>query len=77
MSLSFEIVKPDEEAIFMALDNALFWGEITQSHLGIYVGIDEELTEIDGLVGKAVARACNISLPARGECYNSAKGRQS
>lgn len=61
--MKFEVIEASEQGVFKALDDALFWAEITKEELKSYEPITTEFTEIDGFVSKAIERALNITLP--------------
>lgn len=73
--MKIETINANHEDIFRALDDALFWGDITKIDLESYLGVAEEKTEIDGFVRVAIERALNISLPDRPGWYNGSKGK--
>lgn len=61
--MKFETVEASAEGVFKALDDALFWADISKEELKNYHEIDQELTEIDMFVRGAIERALNITLP--------------
>ncbi len=73
--MKIEIVKACGEEIFLALDDALFWGDIQKSDLEAYKAIREECTEVDSFACVAIERALNISLPSSSQWYNVSKGK--
>ncbi len=70
-----EIVKAEEDAIFISLDDALFLEELSISELETYEAMTPQ-TGIDGMVKGALKRVINVSLPNDQGWYNGSKGRK-